>query len=107
MKANANVDVVCVACSVAGVSGCVDPSARVAVAASGDEGVVSLQRVLDGHGGFAAVIGPVEQDGMSAAHGFTSPPLPPTTIRARIDLPAAAPPAPIARLTAGEDTAVR
>ena len=36
----ANVDVVCVACGVAGVSGCVDPSARGAVAASGDEGVV-------------------------------------------------------------------
>jgi hypothetical protein len=47
-----------------------------------------LQRVLAGHGGFAAVIGPVVRDGLSAEHGFTSPSLPPTANGRRIDLPA-------------------
>nr|WP_221380083.1 HAMP domain-containing sensor histidine kinase [Actinoplanes polyasparticus] len=53
-------------------------------------GLSIVQRVVDAHGGRAAVA-------RSARGGALL----------RIDLPAAAPPAPIARLTAGEDTAVR
>ena len=53
-------------------------------------GLSIVQRVVDAHGGRAAVA-------RSARGGALL----------RVDLPAAAPPAPIARLTAGEDTAVR
>ncbi len=53
-------------------------------------GLSIVQRVVDAHGGRAAVA-------RSARGGALL----------RVNLPAAAPPAPIARLTAGEDTAVR
>ena len=53
-------------------------------------GLSIVQRVVDAHGGRATVA-------RSARGGALL----------RVDLPAAAPPAPIARLTAGEDTAVR
>ncbi|MCM4082092.1 HAMP domain-containing sensor histidine kinase [Paractinoplanes hotanensis] len=53
-------------------------------------GLSIVQRVVDAHGGRAAVA-------RSARGGALL----------RVDLPAAAPPAPIARLAAGEDTAVR
>ncbi|MEU7755155.1 HAMP domain-containing sensor histidine kinase [Micromonospora sp. NPDC049171] len=53
-------------------------------------GLSIVQRVVDAHGGRATVARSVRGGALL-----------------RVDLPAAAPPAPIARLTAGEDTAVR
>jgi two-component system sensor histidine kinase MprB len=53
-------------------------------------GLSIVQRVVDAHGGRATVA-------RSARGGALL----------RVDLPAAAPPAPIARLTTGEDTAPR
>ncbi|MCA2215514.1 sensor histidine kinase [Jidongwangia harbinensis] len=53
-------------------------------------GLSIVQRVVDAHGGRAAVARSMRGGALL-----------------RVDLPAAAPPAPVARLTAGEDTAVR